>query len=62
MTTERRQSEKRCMQEFFQAVRHPQASLTYEEFVEFFTNVLRASHASMVVRQQRKASRRQKLP
>jgi hypothetical protein len=50
------------MQEFFQAVRHPQASLTYEEFVEFFTNVLRASHASMVVRQQRKASRRQKLP
>jgi hypothetical protein len=61
MATERRQSEKRCMQEFFQAVRHPQASMTYEEFVEFFVHVLRASYESMVVRQQRKALRRQKL-
>jgi hypothetical protein len=62
MAAERRRAEKQCMQEFFQAVRHPQATMTYEEFVEFFATVLRASYERTVERQQRKACPRQKRP
>jgi hypothetical protein len=62
MAAERRRSEKKGMQEFFQAVRHPQANMTYEEFVELFTKVLWASYERMVAQQQRKECTRRKRP